>query len=150
MCGSVGDGQLARNDRAGAREQPAAGQVAVADQPDGAAADVAHGVAEARVRRPPPAGAGRGVLLVRWAGPARGVAARVELRYLRTSGPGVTVTERAAAPGAPDRRPVVTRDMPGGAVVRTVLAGTVADVTGRSRDIVDLLAVAASLRPVAP
>lgn len=92
----------------------------------------------------------RGAPLVRWAGPAPGVAARVELRYLRTSGPGITVTERAAAQGTQERRPVVTRDVPEGAAVRTVLAGTVADVTGRSRDLDDLLAVAASLRPVAP
>lgn len=92
----------------------------------------------------------RGVPLVRWAEPVPGAARRVELRYLRTSGPGITVTERAAAPGAPDRRPAVTRDRPGGAAVRTVVAGTVADVTGRSRDLGDLLAVAASLGPVAP
>jgi hypothetical protein len=95
---------------------------------------------------PPP----RGAPLVRWAGGAPGVAPRVEIRYLRTSGPGITVTERAAAPGTPDRRPVVTRDMPDGAVVRTVLAGTLAEVRGRQDALDDLLAVAASLRPVVP
>jgi hypothetical protein len=95
---------------------------------------------------PPP----RGAPMVRWAGPAPGVPARAELRYLRTSGPGITVTERAAARGARHRRPVVTRHAPDAAVVRTVLAGTVADITGRRRDLDDLLAVAASLTPVAP
>ena len=44
------------------------GDVAVADQPDGAAADVAHRLAEARVRRPAPALRG-------WRGPARAAGA---------------------------------------------------------------------------
>ncbi len=92
----------------------------------------------------------RGTPLIRWATAVPGVPPRVEIRYLRTSGPGITVTERAAVPGTPDRGPVLTRDTPNGAVVRTVLAGTVAEVRGPRDDLDDIQAVAASLRPVAP
>jgi hypothetical protein len=95
---------------------------------------------------PPP----RGVPVVRWAGSVPGIPARVELGYLRTSGPGITVVERAAPPGAPDAAPAITRDMPDGAIVRTVRHGTIAEVRGPDDRLDDLLAVAASLRPVAP
>jgi hypothetical protein len=95
---------------------------------------------------PPP----RGVPLVRWAAAVPPVAARVELRYLATSGSRITITERAAARGAPDRRPSVVRDTPDEAVARAVLHGTVVEVRGGGGDADDLLAVAASLRPVAP
>lgn len=95
---------------------------------------------------PPP----RGVPIVRWAAAVPGIPARVEVAYLRTSGRGITLVERLAAPGTPDMAPVITRDMPDGAIVRTVRAGTVAEVRGPNDRLDDLLAVAASLRPVAP
>jgi hypothetical protein len=87
---------------------------------------------------------------VRWAGAVPGIPACVELGDLRASGPGITVVERAAARGARDAAPAIARDMPDGAIVRTVRHGTVAEVHGPKGDLSNLLAVAASLRPVAP
>ena len=95
---------------------------------------------------PPP----RGAPLAQWTDPVPGVVPQVQIRYLRTSGPGITVTERAAVRGTPDRRPVVVRDTPDAAVVRTVLDGTFVEVRGPQDALDDLQAVAASLRPVAP